>query len=242
MADFTPEDFHTIPHEQLQAMVEHADVHRVTVHAIKLQGAANAITRLADDLKKHMDHVHWQGEGGEAFRTWGSDMANATHRLSLYAGNAGTWINYAATTLGSATRMPKVSPEAKAVVGALHAAPSAGEGQGSVPDGDGHRLHRQPGRRPDPVRGLPGPAAAGLRPRGGGRADEGAVGAVSRVGCADLSGREASVSGDAGCGDAEPGRSRQRFRIPSARWCGQCTGPDRLRGSNWAVGGPCDIY
>ncbi|MCC3769616.1 hypothetical protein K6I34_001837 [Streptomyces sp. UNOC14_S4] len=97
-------------------MVEHADVDRVNAISLKLNGAANAIKKLSEDLKKHMEEVHWQGQGGETFRLWGSDMANATLHLSDYAQKASEWIGYAGTTLGSAKRMPKVPEWAKAVL------------------------------------------------------------------------------------------------------------------------------
>ncbi|WKU45078.1 hypothetical protein Q3V23_13915 [Streptomyces sp. VNUA116] len=112
------EDFYALPHQQLQAMVEHADVHRVIAVGLQLNGAAQAIKKLGDDLKKHMEGVVWSGEAGEAFRKWGHSMANETIRLSEYVKTANEWIGYASTDLGRATRMPKYSPEDKATVDA----------------------------------------------------------------------------------------------------------------------------
>ncbi|MEU2869952.1 hypothetical protein ABZ769_12205 [Streptomyces olivoreticuli] len=122
---FATYDFSSIPHEQLQAMVEPADAQKVTDLAHRLTAASSAIKELGDDLKKHMDRVHWQGEGGEAFRGWGSRMSNATLRLGHYAENAGTWMNHAAVTLGQVKRdMPKYSAASKATVDAyLNAQP-----------------------------------------------------------------------------------------------------------------------
>ncbi|MGA5133233.1 hypothetical protein ACPCTO_25850 [Streptomyces olivoreticuli] len=114
---FATYDFTSVPHEQLQAMVEPADAQKVTDLAHRLTAASTAIKELGDDLKKHMDRVHWQGEGGEAFRGWGSRMSNATLRLGHYAENAGTWMNHAAVTLGQVKRdMPKYSAASKATV------------------------------------------------------------------------------------------------------------------------------
>lgn len=122
---FATYDFTSIPHEQLQAMVEPANAQKVTDIAHRLTAASTAIKELGDDLKKHMDRVHWQGEGGEAFRGWGSRMSNATLRLGHYAENAGTWMNHAAVTLGQVKRdMPKYSAASKATVDAyLNAQP-----------------------------------------------------------------------------------------------------------------------
>ncbi|MGK5547254.1 hypothetical protein ACSNOH_21335 [Streptomyces sp. URMC 127] len=112
------QDFYAIPHQKLQAMVEHADQHKVFAVALTLKGAAQAIKKLGDDLKKHMEGVIWSGEAGEAFRRWGNSMANETIRLGDYAMKVNEWMNYASTDLGSARRMPKYSPEDKATVDA----------------------------------------------------------------------------------------------------------------------------
>ncbi|MEH6375724.1 hypothetical protein V7793_15500 [Streptomyces sp. KLMMK] len=112
------EDFYDIPHEKLQAMVEHADQHRVIAIGLQLNGAAQAIKKLGDDLKKHMEGVVWSGEAGEAFRKWGHSMANETIRLGDYVKAVNKWMGYASTDLGSARRMPKYSPEDKATVDA----------------------------------------------------------------------------------------------------------------------------
>lgn len=118
------EDFYDMPHEKLQAMVEHADQHRVIAIGLQLNGAAQAIKKLGDDLKKHMDGVVWSGEAGEAFRKWGYSMANETLRLSDYAKAVDKWMGYASTDLGRARRMPKHSPEDQATVDAwLKSAP-----------------------------------------------------------------------------------------------------------------------
>ncbi|MFD0383794.1 hypothetical protein ACFQ2B_20065 [Streptomyces stramineus] len=115
---FAANDFHAFPHQQLEQMVARADVHRVTVTALKLHEASTTIKKIGDDLIRHMKRVTWDGQGGEAFRKWGDDMGLATIRLSEYAGTAGTWLNYAATTLGGATRMPKHSAADQATVDA----------------------------------------------------------------------------------------------------------------------------
>ncbi|MFF4532060.1 WXG100 family type VII secretion target [Streptomyces sp. NPDC001407] len=117
---FATYDFTSIPHEQLLAMLEPADPKKVTDLAGRLADASTAIKELGVDLKRHMDRVHWQGEGGDAFRDWGSRMSNATLRLSHYAENAGTWMNHAAATLTQVhNQMPKYSTASKATVDAF---------------------------------------------------------------------------------------------------------------------------
>ncbi|MFH8790869.1 hypothetical protein [Streptomyces roseoverticillatus] len=112
------EDFYTMPHEKLQAMVEHANQDRVTAVAHTLNGAAEAIKKLGGDLKEHMDGVIWSGPAGEAFRKWGHSMANETIRLGEYAKKADEWLGHASTSLGNAKKMPKYSREDKATVDA----------------------------------------------------------------------------------------------------------------------------
>ncbi|WP_424891676.1 hypothetical protein [Streptomyces sp. XH2] len=112
------QNFYAIPHEKLQAMVENADQHRVFAVALTLNGAAQAVKKLGDDLKKHMEGVVWSGPAGEAFRKWGNSLANETLRLSDYAKEVDKWMNFASTDLGSARRMPKYSPQDKATVDA----------------------------------------------------------------------------------------------------------------------------
>ncbi|MEV4926014.1 hypothetical protein [Streptomyces roseoverticillatus] len=112
------EDFYAMPHQKLQAMVEHADVERVVAIRHKLNGAAKAIKKLGDDLKDHVEGVVWAGQAGESFRRWGHSMANETIRLSEYVGKVDEWMGHASTDLRSATKMPKYSPEDQATVDA----------------------------------------------------------------------------------------------------------------------------
>ncbi|GGX68612.1 hypothetical protein GCM10010324_11740 [Streptomyces hiroshimensis] len=138
-------DFHTIPHQKLQAMVEHADHHKVFAAALSLNSASQAIKKLGDDLKKHMEGVVWSGEAGEAFRKWGNSMANETLRLGDYVREVDKWMGMASTSLGSARRMPKYSPEDQATVDAwlksrplaFGEVPMPGPGSIPIPRGDG---------------------------------------------------------------------------------------------------------
>ncbi|MCF3104583.1 hypothetical protein IPZ58_23755 [Streptomyces roseoverticillatus] len=113
---FITQDFYEIPHEKLQAMVEHADAGKVNAVSSKLQGAAKAIKKLGEDLQKHMDQVKWSGQAGESFRIWGQKLALETKHLGEYAMTASTWMNHAATDLSSAIHMPKYSAADNALV------------------------------------------------------------------------------------------------------------------------------
>ncbi|GHC65611.1 hypothetical protein GCM10010507_49100 [Streptomyces cinnamoneus] len=111
---FTTSDFESMTHEQLRAMVEHARPAETAQLGAKLTVAAVAITKLGEQLKEHMAAVKWESLGGDAFREWGADMANATLRLGEFSQNAGTWMTHAAETLSSVkSSMPAVSAASK---------------------------------------------------------------------------------------------------------------------------------
>ncbi|MEV4438385.1 hypothetical protein AB0K09_05085 [Streptomyces sp. NPDC049577] len=114
---FITQDFASVPHEKLRAMVEEADSGRVADVGGKLKDASVTIRKLGEDLRQFIAHVSWEGEGAEAFRAWGADTVNATLRLGAYSEKAGTWMEHAATTLRDVQKaMPKYSPEAKALL------------------------------------------------------------------------------------------------------------------------------
>ncbi len=114
---FTTSDFESKSHEELRAMVANADPGTTRALGDKLKTAADRIKYLGEALKKHMAAVEWEGQGGDAFREWGTDMANATLRLSEFSDSAGTWTLHAAQTLGDVKgSMPEVSAESKTVL------------------------------------------------------------------------------------------------------------------------------
>lgn len=120
---FTVSDFESKSHEELRAMVAQASPQAAADLSRKLADAAKALSEIGDGLKKHTAHVAWEGEGGEAFRTWGSDLANATQRLSAFSGAAGTWMGHAAETLAHVhSSMPEVSAGARTVLDAYRGA------------------------------------------------------------------------------------------------------------------------
>lgn len=117
---FTTSDFEWKTHEQLLAMIEHADAPGTLHLGTKLKVAATAIKKLGEDLKAHMAKVEWEGQGGDAFREWGADMANATLRLGEFSHSAGAWMAEAAETLTLVkSSMPDVSSDAKTILDAF---------------------------------------------------------------------------------------------------------------------------
>ncbi len=119
---FTTSDFESMSHEQLRAMVEHADAETTSALGCKLQSAASAMNKLGERLQEHASGVEWEGLGGDAFREWVADMANATLRLSDFSKNAGSWMTHAAATLaGVQSAMPAVSSTSQATLAAYKA-------------------------------------------------------------------------------------------------------------------------
>ncbi|MEV4438372.1 hypothetical protein AB0K09_05020 [Streptomyces sp. NPDC049577] len=120
---FTTSDFESKSHAELRAMVAHASPEHATELHRKLAHVSEATEKIATRLREHMAGVHWESDAGEAFRTWGSDMANATLGLSDFAGTAATWMGHAAETLTQVHRlMPEVSSPDSATLAAYHQA------------------------------------------------------------------------------------------------------------------------
>lgn len=107
MSDFASRMWETINQErflvqdpeQLWAMVESADGPTASGLGELLTEAAKTIKEIGGDLLKHSLAVEWEGEGGEAFRTWCYQAALATVSLGDYSENAGKWLGHAADTL-----------------------------------------------------------------------------------------------------------------------------------------------
>ncbi|GGR06788.1 hypothetical protein [Streptomyces netropsis] len=110
-------DFESRTHEQLRAMIEHADAAKTRELGDKLKTAGVAIGKIGEDLRTYMSHVNWEGEAGDAFRKWGANMVNATTRLGEFSDKAGTWMGHAAETLSSVkSSMPEYSAASKATL------------------------------------------------------------------------------------------------------------------------------
>ncbi|MEU8582509.1 hypothetical protein [Streptomyces abikoensis] len=146
----TSTDFEWKTHEQLRAMIEQADPLGTQDLGAKLQVAAATIKKIGEDLKGHMANVEWAGQGGEAFREWGTDMANAALRLGEFSHSTGSWMIDAAATLSAVkSAMPEVSTESKTLLDSFRANHPGQVGAIAAPG-----LSGQTG-------GLSGPAASG---------------------------------------------------------------------------------
>lgn len=105
--------FDGFSHEELYAMIEHAKPEHVTRAGSALTSAGQGLNALSLLLKHHIDRVHWEGEGGEAFRKWGSEMTNQAGRLALHVMGVGTSVSNAGdglTEIKSAMPVPTMEP------------------------------------------------------------------------------------------------------------------------------------
>ncbi|MGW0773217.1 hypothetical protein ACWD01_06070 [Streptomyces sp. NPDC002835] len=85
-------DFESMTHQQLVALLASADPSGASLLATKLAKASSAITKIGEDIRAHVTGLPWHGEGGDAFRDWGSQTASATLRLGQYSEVASRWM------------------------------------------------------------------------------------------------------------------------------------------------------
>lgn len=95
---------------QLLDLVERADPADVESSGKALWDARDAIKAAAEELSGHIDHVHWIGESGNAFRKWGGSLVGKAYQLSDFAGGAGDQLSAAAVGLAS-VRSAMPSPD-----------------------------------------------------------------------------------------------------------------------------------
>lgn len=108
-------DFESMTHEQLLALLESASPESASQLAGKLSKAASTITKIGDDLMTYTKGLHWQGEGGDAFRAWGTQSASATLYLGEYSEVASRWMGVVAQAIAEAkASMPPASDTAQA--------------------------------------------------------------------------------------------------------------------------------
>ncbi|MFG2785451.1 hypothetical protein ACGFY7_47515 [Streptomyces prunicolor] len=82
-------------------MVETASPEHLENAGNALWEARDAINDAAKELRGHIDNVDWEGDSGQAFRDWGSDLVTYAVNLASFAEVAGTQITAAATGLAS---------------------------------------------------------------------------------------------------------------------------------------------
>ncbi|MEU6537484.1 hypothetical protein [Streptomyces sp. NPDC047000] len=82
-------------------LVEGTDPEDLESSGKALWDARDAIKTAAEELDGHIQKVHWVGDSGDAFRTWGGTLVVSTHHLSDFAGAAGDQITAAAVGLAA---------------------------------------------------------------------------------------------------------------------------------------------
>ncbi|MGW7464074.1 WXG100 family type VII secretion target [Streptomyces xantholiticus] len=112
-------------HQQLIALLASADPSGASMLATKLAKAASTITKIGEDIRTHVTGLPWHGEGGDAFRDWGSQTASATLRLGQYSEVASRWMEQVSQAITEAkAAMPPLSETTQAE-GALRKAESS---------------------------------------------------------------------------------------------------------------------
>ncbi len=71
-------------HDELYNMVATAKPGALTDVGAALSAAFDDISAIAEELKAHAERVHWEGEGADAFREWGREVAKQTHKMAEY--------------------------------------------------------------------------------------------------------------------------------------------------------------
>lgn len=135
-------DFESMTHEQLAAMLDSADRESAAHLASKLHKASSTISKIGDDLMKHVKDLEWQGKAGDSFRDWGGHTASATLRLGEYAGAASQWMSEVSQAIAEAkSSMPATSEttKAKAVLADAHRTIDAAKLPGARNDPDARK-------------------------------------------------------------------------------------------------------
>jgi hypothetical protein len=105
--------FEDATHRAMLKMLSGADHQKVNALAEKLQDVATTVEGVGSDLKTHMSNLEWDSAAGDAFRSWGGDVANAAFKLSTYSQTAGDQMTHVASVLGQTVRdVPPVPQDA----------------------------------------------------------------------------------------------------------------------------------
>ncbi|MEW2548370.1 hypothetical protein AB0910_21820 [Streptomyces sp. NPDC047002] len=92
-------DFESMSHAEMAALLRSADARTAANISEKLASVAKTVNKIGERLKAHVTALEWEGEGGDAFREWGNQTANATLKLASYAEGAGTWMGHVSQTI-----------------------------------------------------------------------------------------------------------------------------------------------
>ncbi len=108
-------DFESMTHQQLVALIASANPTGASNLASRLSQASSTITSIGEDIRAYVTGLPWHGEGGDAFRAWGGQMASTTLRLGEYSRGASQWMEEVAQAIGEAkAAMPPISETTRA--------------------------------------------------------------------------------------------------------------------------------
>ncbi|MCZ7433998.1 WXG100 family type VII secretion target [Streptomyces sp. WMMC1477] len=94
-------DFEGYQLNSMLDMVESAKPSDLEAAADALSNASDAIEGVGEDIKKYAANVDWEGESGDAFRTWADNLGKNTLKLASYTGQAGIQMRAASIGLAS---------------------------------------------------------------------------------------------------------------------------------------------
>ncbi|MFF7653400.1 WXG100 family type VII secretion target [Streptomyces sp. NPDC007983] len=90
--------------DELLSMIEGADWQAIQDKGDALKSASKALDKIGDELKKRVERVKWEGEGGDAFREWGDQFAKEVLKLSKFTGDVGALMDHASTAAHKAIK------------------------------------------------------------------------------------------------------------------------------------------
>ncbi|MBP0458599.1 WXG100 family type VII secretion target [Streptomyces montanisoli] len=115
-------DFESMSHEEMLALLKGADHGAVSDVSVKLAEVSKTVLDIGNRLKGHVAGLKYEGEGGDAFREWSHQTANATLRLSDYADKAGKFMGHVANSIAEThSKMPALSQTTSAQADLHHA-------------------------------------------------------------------------------------------------------------------------
>ncbi len=103
-------------HDELYNMVATAKPAALTDVGAALTAAFDDISAIAEELKAHAERVHWEGDGADAFREWGREVAKQTHKMAdftLLVGVHMTAAGQGLTEVKAAMPAPTVADDKK---------------------------------------------------------------------------------------------------------------------------------
>ncbi|MFJ2217039.1 hypothetical protein ACIQVO_19805 [Streptomyces sp. NPDC101062] len=114
--------FEAMSHEQMLAWLDKANSATVQAAADRLSAAAAEIRDIAQQFQFRPQRVEWEGEGKDAFESWGASLASSTYRLAEYSDEASKWLSRTSDAIAVAqSSIPRDVTGAKANLAAANA-------------------------------------------------------------------------------------------------------------------------